>query len=207
MIELPDRVGCQCHEAVQKLICGVLRNVVETLKLGKASSNQFCHKFMTYLLNLLTKFPAGMAREAALLAALRIAPMLDWELKHHADSLVSYLALATSSSAKGDPALPLAVDLVGTLFRVLDSEAIPYVSHLLGQLLILTDSNQRLPSEVKIRCISAFGQIATAVGRTGFQPYMAAAVRRVQYYGELSTVEVKYCIFYRPMRSKLFLLL
>ncbi|XP_057379448.1 importin subunit beta-like [Daphnia carinata] len=189
VVELPDRVGCQCHEAVQKLICGVLRSVVEILELGKATSKQLCHKFMTHLLSLLTKFPFGMAREAALLAVLTIAPMLDWELNRHANSLVSYLTLAISSIPKNDPALSLVVDAVGTLFCVLDSEAIPYVSKLLGQLLILTDSNQNLPTEIKIRCVAAFAQIATAVGRTGFQVYMAAVLRRLHGYSELSTAE------------------
>lgn len=59
-----------------------------------------------------------MAREEALLAVSTIAPMLDWELKHHADSLVSYLTLAISSIPKNDPALALVVDAIGTLFRV-----------------------------------------------------------------------------------------
>ena len=65
MIELPDahHVGCRCHEAVQKLLCGVLRNVVGILKLGETSSKQLCHKFMTYLLSLLKKFPTGLARQ------------------------------------------------------------------------------------------------------------------------------------------------
>jgi hypothetical protein len=60
VIELPDahHVGCRCHEAVQKLLCGVLRNVVGILKLGETSSKQLCHKFMTYLLSLLKKFLA-----------------------------------------------------------------------------------------------------------------------------------------------------
>ncbi|KAI9551522.1 hypothetical protein GHT06_021855 [Daphnia sinensis] len=191
VIELPDRVGCQCHEAVQKLICGVLRSVVEILELGKATSKQLCHKFMTYLLSLLTKFPFGMAREEALLALSTTAQMLDWELKQHADSLVSYLTLAISSIPKNDPALSLVVDAVGTLFRVLDSGATPYVSKLLGHLLILTDSNQNLPIEVKIRCVVAFGQMAIAVGRTGFQVYMMAVLRRLHCYGEQSTAEVK----------------
>ncbi|XP_045033598.1 importin subunit beta-like isoform X1 [Daphnia magna] len=201
VVELPDRVGCQCHEAVQKLICVVLRNVVEILELGKATSKQLCHKFMTYLLSLLTKFPFGMAREEALLAVSTIAPMLDWELKLHADSLVSYLTLAISSIPKNDPALALVVDAIGTLFRVLDSEAIPYVSKLLGQLLILTDSNQNLPTEVKIRCVAAFGQMATAVGRTGFQMYMTAVLRRLHFYGELSTAEERYSS--KELREKL----
>lgn len=148
-----------------------------------------------------------MAREEALLAVSTIAPMLDWELKLHADSLVSYLTLAISSIPKNDPALALVVDAIGTLFRVLDSEAIPYVSKLLGQLLILTDSNQNLPTEVKIRCVAAFGQMATAVGRTGFQMYMTAVLRRLHFYGELSTAEVKYWIFYTPSKYILFLII
>lgn len=40
--------------------------------------------------------------------------------------------------------------------------------------------------------------MATAVGRTGFQMYMTAVLRRLHFYGELSTAEVKYWIFYTP---------
>ena len=191
MIELPDahHVGCRCHEAVQKLLCGVLRNVVGILKLGETSSKQLCHKFMTYLLSLLKKFPTGLARTEALMSLSTVAFLLDWELKHHLDLLVPFLITAIKSTSKKDPVLSLVVDLIGTLSLVLDSEAMPSVNKLLGPLLVLTDGNHNLPMEVKIHCVVVFGQVARAVGRPGLQIYMAAVLRRLQHCVELSTLE------------------
>lgn len=193
MIELPDahHVGCRCHEAVQKLLCGVLRRVLRILKLGETTSNQLCHKFMTYLLSLLNKFPNGLARAEALMSLSTVSLLLGWELKHHLDFLVPYLTSAINKTAKNDPALSLVVDLIGTLFLVLDSEAIPFVNKLIGPLLVLTDGNQNLPIEVKIHCVAVFGQIATAVGRPGFQMYMAAVLRRLQHCVELAILEAR----------------
>lgn len=191
MTELPDahHVGCRCHEAVQKLLCGVLRNVVGILKLGETTTKQLCHKFMTYLLSLLKKFPTGLARAEAIMSVSTVASLLDWELKHHLDALIPYLISAINSTAKKDPVLSLVVDLIGTLFFVLDSEAIPSVNKLLGPLLVLTDGSQNLPMEVKIHCVVVFGQIARAVGRPGLQMYMAAILRRLQYCVDFSTLE------------------
>lgn len=193
MIELPDahHVGCRCHEAVQKLLCGVLRRVLRILKLGETTSNQLCHKFMTYLLSLLNKFPNGLARAEALMSLSTVSLLLGWELKHHLDFLVPYLTSAINKTAKKDPVLSLVVDLIGTLFLVLDSEAIPFVNKLIGPLLVLTDGNQNLPLKVKIHCVAVFGQIATAVGRPGFQMYMAAVLRRLQHCVELAILEAR----------------
>ncbi len=188
MIELPEvhHVGCHCHESVQKILCGVLRSIMGILKLGETTTNQLGHKFMGYILNLLIQFPSGVAREEALLAASTVASLLKWELKHHLETLVPYLTTAITTFLKNDPALALVVDLVGTIFRVLDWEAAPCVNKLLGPLLALTERNRQLPMDTRIRCVAVFGQMATAVGRPGFQMYMAAVLRRLQYCIELS---------------------
>jgi hypothetical protein len=120
-----------------------------------------------------------------------VSLLLGWELKHHLDFLVPYLTSAINKTAKNDPALSLVVDLIGTLFLVLDSEAIPFVNKLIGPLLVLTDGNQNLPLKVKIHCVAVFGQIATAVGRPGFQMYMAAVLRRLQHCVELAILEAR----------------
>ena len=197
MIELPEvhPVGCHCYESVQKILCGVLRSVMGLLRLGETTTNQLCHKFMKYLLDLLTQFRSGLAREEALMAASTVASLLSWELKQHLETLVPYLTSAITTFPKNDPGLPLAVDLTGTIFRVLDCEATPCINKLLGPLLALTERNRQLPMDVIIRCAAVFGQMATAVGRPGFQMYMAAVLRRLQYCVDLSMEVIFYLFF------------
>lgn len=193
-IENSEGRGCHCYETLQNLLCGLLRSVVQTLKPGDAATIDLCHKFMDCLISLVTHFPAGLAREEALMAASTVAFQIGWELERHVNKLVPYLMTAICSFHKDDPGLPLAVTLVGNLFRALDMNATPHVHKLIGPLLALADRNRKQNLDVLIRCVATLGEMATAVGRPGFQIYMAAVLRRLQFCAEIST-EVSLCLF------------
>lgn len=107
--------GCHCYETLQNLLIGVLRSVVETLNLGEPATVELCHKFMTYLLGLVIRFPAGLAREEILMALLTVVSRIGSMSEHHIDKLVPYLMSTISSFPKSDPALPLAMDLVNLI--------------------------------------------------------------------------------------------
>lgn len=67
---------------------------------------------MTYLLNFVIRFPAGLASEETLMALLTVVSRIGRMLERHIDKLVPYLMSTISSLPKGDPALPLAMELV-----------------------------------------------------------------------------------------------
>lgn len=168
---------------------------MQTLKEGETATKELCHKYMNCILKLVTQFPTGFAREEALKSASSVAILMGCELDRHLEKLIPYLTSSISSFSKEDPALPLAIHLVGNLFRALKAEAVPYINRLLGPLLTLTDRNRDVKMEVRIGCVATFGQIATAVGRMGFQVYLTSVLRRLLHCCELS-IEVKYALFF-----------
>lgn len=158
--------------------------------MGETATNELCHKFMSCILSLVTLYPTGVAREEALKSASTIAILLDLELDQHLRKLLPYLTSSISSLSNDDPVLPLAIKLVGNLFLALKSNSVLYLSRFMGPLLTLTERNRNVKMDILICCVATFGQIATAVGRPGFQIYMAAVLRRLHYCCELSVDEV-----------------
>lgn len=140
------------------------------------------HDFMSCLMTFLQ---SGMNHEDIFEAIAATIFLLGPEMKTHLPLLASLLESAIKSS---DVSISM-VNLIGDLFRVLETETLPYLNNFCNGLFGLLSQNDTEP-KLRTECIAVLNDMAITAGLNYFHKYLPATLRELQYASDICAKKV-----------------
>jgi len=153
-------------EGMQSLLCSIIQ--VLTMKVTKEDVGPFSDSIMQSILQVLQAKHA-VAHEEAFLAAGALADLLEADFDKYVSTLHPYLINGIQNS-DAYQVCAVAVGLIGDICRAIEGRIQPYCDTIMSALL-QSLQNQALHRSVKPPLVSAFSDIALAIG-AAFEPYL-----------------------------------
>jgi len=157
-------------EGLQGLLCGLIQ--VLSLKMDRSEVLPFADSIMTNLLQVLQTKNAT-CHEEAFSATSAVADQLESDFEKYMAALQPFLMMGLRNF-EAYHVCTIAVGLVGDIARAVESKIQPHCDDIMSALL-QSLQNQSLHRSVKPPVLSAFGDIAMAIG-AGFEPYLQVSL-------------------------------
>lgn len=173
---------------LQSLLCATLQNVLR--KVQRDDATQISNMVMSSLLGMLKSTAgSGGVQEDALMAVSTLVEVLGSDFQTYMESFFPYLVMALKNSAEYQVCLA-AVGLVCDLCRALTSNILPYCDTIM-ELLLENLGNENVHRSVKPQILSAFGDIALAIGGE-FKKYLEVVLDTLQQASQAQVDKTDY---------------
>uniref|UniRef100_A0A7N6FA32 Importin N-terminal domain-containing protein n=1 Tax=Anabas testudineus TaxID=64144 RepID=A0A7N6FA32_ANATE len=175
---------------LQSLLCATLQNVLR--KVQHQDALQISDVVMASLLRMFQSTAgSGGVQEDALMAVSTLVEVLGSDFQKYMDAFKPFLAIGLKNYAEYQVCLA-AVGLVCDLCRALMSNILPYCDEIM-QLLLENLGNENVHRSVKPQILSAFGDIALAIGGE-FKKYLDIVLDTLQQASQAQVDRVSKCM-------------
>ncbi|PWA28966.1 hypothetical protein CCH79_00019822 [Gambusia affinis] len=173
---------------LQSLLCATLQNVLR--KVQHQDALQISDVVMASLLRMFQSTAgSGGVQEDALMAVSTLVEVLGSDFQKYMDAFKPFLAIGLKNYAEYQVCLA-AVGLVCDLCRALQSNILPYCDEIM-QLLLENLGNENVHRSVKPQILSAFGDIALAIGGE-FKKYLDIVLDTLQQASQAQVDKTDY---------------
>uniref|UniRef100_A0A3B5BGR1 Karyopherin subunit beta 1 n=1 Tax=Stegastes partitus TaxID=144197 RepID=A0A3B5BGR1_9TELE len=173
---------------LQSLLCATLQNVLR--KVQHQDALQISDVVMASLLRMFQSTAgSGGVQEDALMAVSTLVEVLGSDFQKYMDAFKPFLAIGLKNYAEYQVCLA-AVGLVCDLCRALMSNILPYCDEIM-QLLLENLGNENVHRSVKPQILSAFGDIALAIGGE-FKKYLDIVLDTLQQASQAQVDKTDY---------------
>ncbi|KAL8619198.1 Importin subunit beta-1 [Nucella lapillus] len=181
-----DRVQ---YNDLQSLLCATLQSVVR--KMTPEDAPKISDQIMTALLSMFqnTTGKAGNVQEDALVAVSTLCEVLGDNFEKYLDAFKPYLLMGLKNYAEYQVCLA-AVGLVGDMCRALGLKILPSCNELM-MVLLENLGNESVHRSVKPQILSAFGDIALAIG-PNFRCYLDVVLTTLQQASQAQVDKTDY---------------
>ncbi|KAF6734972.1 Importin subunit beta-1 [Oryzias melastigma] len=173
---------------LQSLLCATLQNVLR--KVQHQDALQISDVVMASLLRMFQSTAgSGGVQEDALMAVSTLVEVLGSDFQKYMEAFKPFLAIGLKNYAEYQVCLA-AVGLVCDLCRALTSNILPYCDEIM-QLLLENLGNENVHRSVKPQILSAFGDIALAIGGE-FKKYLDIVLDTLQQASQAQVDKTDY---------------